>query len=143
MLLVASKGGRLTGDDGVGKTAARNLATAVPYVGDGLTSVFIHIHPVLPGLQHAERDVRRVDLVIVLVVDMTYVQNERSLRQADLRGVIIEGEKGDSGLRAQANGRGTNVDFGAGIFVRPQVVARHHGPIGNRGNPIIFARGSK
>src|ERR1017187_3392770 len=34
VLLVASKGGRLTGDDGEGKTTARNLATAVPYVGD-------------------------------------------------------------------------------------------------------------
>ena len=59
-------------------------------VGDGLTSVLADVDAILARLQQAEGDVRRVDLVGVIVIDVTHAQNERSLREADLRGAVVE-----------------------------------------------------
>ena len=70
---------------------------------------------------------------------MTHAQNQRSLRQPDLRGVVVEREKSDSGLCAQANRRRADVNFGARILVRPQIVAGNHGTVGNGRDPVVFA----
>ena len=74
---------------------------------------------------------------------MAHAQDHGALRQADLRGVVIEREKSNSGLRAQTNRGRTYVNLGAGILVRPEIVAGHHGTIGYGSDPIIFASWTK
>ena len=111
----------------------------MPDVGNGPASVLANVDPVFARLEHGKRNVRRIDFVRIFIVQMPHSQDYRSLCQANLCGVVIEREESDSGLRAQADRGGTNVHFGARIFVSPQIVARNHGAVGHARYPVVFA----
>src|SRR5215469_78426 len=70
---------------------------------------------------------------------MTHSHDQRSLRESNLRRVVIQGEKSNTGLRSQPDRRRTDVHFGTRILVRPQIVAAHHGTIRHPGDPVVFA----
>src|SRR6266567_3459857 len=143
VLLVAGKSCGLACDHGIGKSAARNSTAAVPDVGDGATSVLAYVDTIFTGLQQGQRDVWGIDFVRISIIEMPHAQNHGTLRQTDLGGMVVERQEGDSGLRTQADRRGTNVHFGARIFVRPEIVTRNHRTIRHACDPVIFAGWAK
>src|SRR5579864_8043656 len=142
-MIASSERRGLIGNHRICKSTASDAAAAVPDGGDGLISILAHVDAVLAGLQQAEGYVWSIDLVVVIVVDVTHAHDQRTLRQADLRGAVVEGEKSDSGLGAQTDCRRTDVNFRAGIFVGPQIIASHHGAVRHAGDPVVFASRAK
>src|SRR5579859_1482808 len=76
VIVVAGEGRRLIPDHSVCKSAARNAATAVPDRRNRLTAIFAYIETILTGLQQTERDVRRIDFVGVVIVNMTNFKDQ-------------------------------------------------------------------
>ncbi len=101
-MIGTGEGGALPGDDGVGETAARNLAASVPYGQFSSIAIGIHIDAELAGLEHGEGDVGRVDLISIFVVYMQDADDQRTLRQANLSGVVTDLKQCDPSLGTQA-----------------------------------------
>jgi len=56
-----------------------------------------------------------------------------------LHGVVVEIKKCEAGLAAQPDCRRTDVQLGAGVAIRPEIVTRGHGPIRYRIHPVALA----
>ena len=88
--------------------AASHMAAAVPGCNLSPASVLAHIHSIFPGLQQSKRNVRRVYLIGVVVVHMPNTNNERSLREPNLSGIVVQPQKRNPSLRSQPNRRGSH-----------------------------------
>ena len=70
---------------------------------------------------------------------MTHAHQNRAFRQANLRDVIAQIEKGESGAVEQSDSRRIQLQFDAPILVGPQFIARGDRPIYSCIDPIISA----
>jgi hypothetical protein len=86
-----------------------------------------------------ERERRCVDFVDLIVVEPAHAQVQRTFSQLDLRGLIVEIEEIEAGLRIQAQRRRTDFELGARIVVGPQFVAGNQRTVDLRLDPVVLS----
>src|SRR5581483_5081581 len=107
--------------------------------GDGLVAILIGIKAVFAGLVHVECKILSVDLKGVVAAKVAYAEENRPERETKLRNIVADVEKGQAGLRTETDGCAADLDFGAGIFIHPQIVADGHATIPYSIEPIALA----
>ena len=137
----AVKNGLLIGHDGVVVAATERFAAAVENLDGGGAALCVDIHAVFTDVLNLEREVRSVHLDHVVIVEMADIQNHGPLRQTQLGRAIIEIEKREAGLAADADGRRSHMQFAARVAVGPQIVAGGHGTVRHGLDPFAFAAG--
>ncbi len=103
----------------------------------------VYVHAVLAGALNLESRIRSIDFEAVFVIEMADAEDERALGQAQLGGPVVKLEKGDAGFRIHAHGSGADLELGAGILVRPEIVPVAERTILDRGYPVALAAGLK
>lgn len=105
--------------------------------------VGIDIDAIFSGALQGESQIRRVNFKIVASIQPAHIDVHRTLRQLNLYGAVIEVQERNSRIFANTNGRAINVEFAAGIFIRPKVVACSERAVGIRLHPFRFPTGLK
>ena len=103
----------------------------------------IDVDAVVAGAQQGDGTVRSIDFEGLVVVQIAQADVEAALANAELRHAVVEVEKLDGGLGAEANRGGTDVHFGAGILVGPEVIAGGHRIVERGLRPFLDAAGTE
>jgi hypothetical protein len=93
----------LSGVQRISLAVAGGLASAVTQADDGVRSVFTSVQPVAPRLGNRERQVRRIDLEVIALVEAAHTKVDRTRRKLDLHGMVIQVQEGEAGVLAQAD----------------------------------------
>ena len=104
----------------------------VPFLAD--------IQAIIARTKQIERQIRRVNLKSLVVIQMTQMDGDAAFIQANLGDIVVQVEKGKTGFAPQANRRRSDVQFPAGVFIGPELVAGCEGPVHHGGNPFVGAR---
>src|ERR1700685_2731761 len=99
------------------------FALAFPHRYQSCVSAGINIEAILAGLGHGERLIRRIDLVHLAAVEFADMYVQSALMQLHLHGIIGDIGQSQTGFRTDSHHSRTQVQFGARIFVSPDVVA--------------------
>src|SRR5580698_836550 len=71
-------------------SATGDFAAAFPHGDIGLVAGGVYVDAVLAGTLNLKGGIRRIDLEAVVVIKMANAEYERTLRQTDLSGVVVE-----------------------------------------------------
>ena len=118
---------------------ARRLASAFAYADDRVGAVFTCLHPIASWLGNRKRQIRCIDLDDIVPVQPAHTKVDRTRCKLDLNRIVIQVQEREACIRVQANHSRSQLQFGTRVLVRPQLVARRHGPICDRLHPIRFA----
>src|ERR1700722_4214133 len=136
----AAEGATLPAMQCVRLSITGGLAFAFADCDDGVRFVFACVQAIMSRLHRGERKVRCIDFEIVVVVQSTHGDAERTGGQLDLNGIVVQAEEGKSCHRRQANDGGSELDFYPRVAVSPEFIAGRHGTVGHGTNPIFFSR---
>jgi hypothetical protein len=103
----------LAGVQGVGLAVARGLAPPVAQIDDGGAAVFTSVQPVVSRLGNRERQVRCIDFEGIVLVQLAHTNVDRTGRELELYGVVIQVQERDAGVFAQANHSRSELQFSA------------------------------
>jgi hypothetical protein len=126
----------LVGANAHGRPTAGGLAFAAPYCDHSFVGVRIYIEAVVSRLLHGERLVRRVHFIDFVVIQPAHVQVQCALVQLQLHGVLADIGQGQAGFGVDTRQAGADVDFGARILVRPNIVRIGQRTVQFAGHPI-------
>src|SRR5690348_17134599 len=143
MILITSETGGLASNHRVRKASARNVTATVPGRHLGAISILTYVNAIFAWLQKSKRDIWSIDLVGIVVIDVTHADDERSLGQTDLGGVVVQRQECDPCLRIEPDRCRAHMDFSPRVLVSPRIVAAHDRTIWNGRDPVIFARRTK
>jgi hypothetical protein len=87
--------------------------------GDRLIAVLIGVHAKGTGAIYVESQVRRIDFKGVIAVETANAEIKWAEREPELRDVIAQIKESHAGFRAQTDGCGPDLNFGARIFIDP------------------------
>ena len=107
----------------------------------GVGAVCARLHPITARLVDRERQIRRVDFENIVLVQFPHANVDRARRKLDLNRVIIQIQKREAGIGIQTNHCRPQLQLGARILIRPELVARRQWTIRHRSHPIRLARG--
>src|SRR6516162_756116 len=138
--LIASPEGRtLSGMNRISRTAAGDFALSVANIDNRRVAVFVHIDAVGARAQNVEGKIRGVHFEHLALVDAADADIHRTFGKADLYGAIVQVQKGETGLFAEANGVGIDAQLGAPASVGPKLVARSHRAVDHGVRPLVAA----
>ena len=87
----------LLGADGERLSAARRLRLPRAHLDDGRVAGVVDLDPIIARLLQRQRDIRRIDLVGLIGLDIAHVHEERAGGELHLRRAVIEIEERESG----------------------------------------------
>jgi hypothetical protein len=138
--IVAQESHRLLIVDGIGLSAAGCFGLPITHSHDRAVARVAHLNTVLARLVQHHRYVRSVDLVGLVLQQLTHVDDHGAGRDLHLRHVVIKVQEGEAGVGAQANNRATDVELGSrALGIRPQLVTGGQRSIQLRADPILLA----
>jgi len=129
----------LIGSDAHGRPVSTGFSFASPNCDDGFVRVGIDVEAVVAGLQHSERLVRSVHFVGLAVIQSPHVQIQRALMELQLNGVFADIRKREAALGIDPDQASAHADFGARIFVGPDIVGIRQRTVNRACDPIISA----
>ena len=97
----------------VGLTVSGGLAFAFANGNDRTAAVFAGVNSIMAGLHRRERQVRSVDLEVVIVFQSAHGDANRPGTKLDLNGIVVEVEERESRVGRQADHRRPELHFGA------------------------------
>jgi hypothetical protein len=112
------------------------LALALPNRHYSRVSGGVNIEAVVAGLGHGEGLVRSVDLVDFSAIKFVDVYIQSALVQLHLHGVIGDVGQSQTGFGADSHHARAQIQFGARIFIGPDIVADGQGAVQRAFNPI-------
>ena len=95
----------LPGTNGIGLATAGGFAFAVAHHHECRVAIFAGLNAVLAGAQNGKRLVRRVHFKNFVAVKPLHANAERSFRELDLHGTIVQVEERKASVAVQADGR--------------------------------------
>src|ERR1700686_546538 len=128
---------------GVGLASSRNFAFAANGGHAGAVAIFTDVDTKIAGFFYRECEIGGVYFVEIAFAKFAHAEIDGAFGQAHLRDVFVEVEERQPGHAADMNARLTSLQFGAGIFVRPNLVANGGGAIPGRGAPVARPSGLK
>src|SRR6266576_469603 len=102
-------------------------------------AVGIDVEAVFTGALHRKREVRRVDFEGIAAVKSSNVDAQRTLRELNLHGAVVNVQKRNSGFTRETDLCAANVQLATRIPVGPEIVTGREGPVGIRLHPIGLA----
>ena len=120
---------------------ARGFTIAGAHADRRGVAIFTGFDAVVAGLEGREREIGRVDFEVIVVIQPANGDVDHAGGELDLNGVVIEVEEGESGHGRKPDNGGTELNFGARVYISPEFVAGGHGTVGNRSYPVVFASG--
>lgn len=117
------------------------LAFALKHGNESRVSIRVHIETVVTGLPDGERQIRSINLPNFAAVQMADVHIQRALVERYLHGIVAHIGESQAGLRVDAEQARAQIQFGAGIFVRPDVVGIGERAVGFPLHPVIHPVG--
>ena len=130
---------RLPRVDDIRCAFAIDLALALAHDEIRRIAFGVHANPVIAGLPHREREIRRVDLQHLTGVEAAHADVHRALRELQLRDVVVEVEHDDARAGVEAQNGAADLELGARTGIHPKTVADGQRPIDRRLDPVIFA----
>jgi hypothetical protein len=121
------------------RALAGSFALALPHRHQSRVSVGIDIEAVLAGLGHSERLIRRIDLIHLTAVQLMDMHVQSALMQLDLHRVIGDIGQSQTGFGTDPHHARAQIQFGARIFVSPNVVADGQRTVQHTLHPIASA----
>ncbi len=126
---------------GVGLSVAGSFAIAASAdADDRVGSIFSGNKAVPSRLRRRKGQIRRVNLKVIVAIDPPDPDVDHAGAELNLYGVVIQVQKRNASFGPYANHRRSQLQFGAGIIVYPELIAGGHGPVGNCSHPFVFAR---
>ena len=119
------------------------FALTFPYRYESRVSVGIDIEAIFAGLSYRERLIRRIDLVDFAAIKLADMHIQCALVQLDLHGIIGNVGQSQTGFRTDSHHTGAETQFGARIFISPNVVADGQRTVERALHPIASALGLK
>jgi len=123
------------------RSVIASLAFTLPNRHFAGVAVRIHVDTVFARSPHGERRIRRINFVSLTVHQMTNPQAQRTLMQLQLSRVIADASQSQAAFAAHANHTTTYVQFGARVFVSPDVIGTGKRAIHDSSYPIAGALG--
>jgi hypothetical protein len=134
----AAERAHLAGVQCVGLSIAGSLSVAVTHCNHGVCAILARLQAVASWLGDGEGQVRRVDFEVIVGIQVPHSHVDLAGTQLQLDGLIIEIQKGDSGICRQSNYSCAQLEFRARVFVGPNFVADRHWPVLYGFDPIGF-----
>jgi hypothetical protein len=125
--------------NGIRRAASGNLPFPVANPDRCRIAAFINVDAIDARTRNRESQVRRIDLVRLVIVQMTHPHQNRAFAQAHLRDVVVKIQKRKASAVEQPNSRRIQLQFDSAILVRPQFVARSDRSIYSCIDPILCA----
>ncbi len=75
----------------------------------------------MPGLRDRESQIRCIDFIRLIIIQMTHPHQNRAFAQAHLRDVVVQIQKRKTSAMKQPNSRRIQLQFDSAILVRPQL----------------------
>jgi hypothetical protein len=126
---------------GEGLAPAGRFAFPAENGNDRGVAGFVDIDLVGAGPENGKRQVGCIHFKSFVFSEALHANPESSFRQAQLDSVVGKIEKGKASGAREANGRGAEMQFGAGVIIGPEFVSGRQGAVDDRGNPIFGASG--
>src|SRR5882762_616027 len=137
----AGEGGALTCVDGKVLPIAGGFAFTLADTDHRVGAVFAGFDAIAAASENGKRLIGGVNLEDVVVVEVAHVDVHDAGGELELGGAVIQIQKREAGVGAEADYGGAQLEFGAGIVVGPELVAGGHGTVGNGLHPFGFASG--
>ena len=103
-LIGAGEGGGLLRVYGIGLPAAGDFALSTDNRYDCGVASFVHAHSVSAGTQNREREIGRVDLERLILLEALDANTNRAFGDLNLRDIIGEVQEGEAGGAADTQG---------------------------------------
>ncbi len=129
----------LTGFEIVRLSAGGHLPLATDHCDAGGIAVLVYVYAECSRLFNGEGQIGRVDFIDVAFANFFYAEVDGAFREPHLSDVLVEVQECQGGHTTEMNGNYTGLQFSAGIFVRPELVADGHGAIKSSAAPVAFA----
>jgi hypothetical protein len=123
--------------NGIRRAPTGNLPFTVANPDRRRIAAFINIDAIDSGTRDRESQIRRVDFVRLVIVQMTHPHQNRAFAQTHLRDVVVQIQKRKTSAVGQPNRRRIQLQFDSAILVRPQFVPRSNRSIYSRIDPIL------
>ena len=101
-------------------------------------SISACLNAVATGAQDSKRLIGGIHFKDFIAVESPHANIDRSFRELDLNGTVVQVEERKTSAVIQADGRRTQLQFCAGSLVGPDPVARRDGTVGKCLHPILF-----
>jgi hypothetical protein len=125
--------------NGIRRSAAGNLAFPFANSNGGGIAALINVDAIGARPCNRESQIRRIDFVGLVFAKMAHAHQNCAFRQANLRDVVVEIEKGKTSAVEQSDRRRIQLQFDAPVLVRPQFIARGDRPIDSCIDPVLGA----
>ena len=125
----------------IGGAAAGDFALALADSDNRGVAGFVHTNAVTPGTQNGQRQIRRVHFKRLVIAQPVHANVQRAFGQAQLRHFVGEIQERKTRVIGKPDHRVPEMQFGAGIIIRPKFVARGHRAVDHRRDPIVSTRG--
>lgn len=116
-----------------------NFTFAAKSGNAGGVTGFVHVNAERAGLLDIEDHVRRIDLVQIALPQLANAEIQAAFGKPYLGDALVEVQKGKCGHAAKMESRLPRLQFGAGIFVHPNLVSNGHGAIFGGIAPVALA----
>ncbi|HEY3442859.1 MAG TPA: hypothetical protein VGK29_19010 [Paludibaculum sp.] len=140
-LIIPSHHSPLAGIDRERLATAGHFALSVAHCDNCGLRICICVDAVFAGLADGECHIRCVHLEDLALREIAEADGERAFGEADLDGLIVEIQKLEAGLRAEAQGRGADVKLGSSAVADPNAIADGEGPVDVGVYPVLHAGG--
>src|SRR2546425_6247338 len=131
----------LAGVNLIGLAAGGNLAFAANHGHARAVTVFINVNAKSACFLDGESQIRSVYFVEIALTQFADTEVQTPLRKAHLRDALVEVQEGHRGHAAEMHRGGAGLQFGAGIFVNPDLVANGHRAVFCGAAPIPLSPG--
>src|SRR5579864_5162272 len=108
--------------DGEGLTVPSGFALAITDRHHAVSAVLRSLHAIASGAGNGKRLVGRIDFKVA-AAHVAYPNIDRSSRELDLHHAVVKVEERKTCVLPHSNGRATQLQFCARVFVSPEFVA--------------------
>src|SRR5258708_8134251 len=133
--------GALAGMNFIGFAAGSNFAFAANYGHAGGVAIFINVNAKSTRLFNDEGQIRSVHFVDIALTQFADTEVDATFRKAHLRDALIKVQEGKRGHAAEMHRGRAGLQFGAGIFVNPDLVSDGHRTVFGGTAPIALSAG--
>ena len=125
--------------NGIRRSASGNLAFPVANSDGGRIAAFVNVDAIDARSCNRESQIRRINFVSLVVIQMTHAHENCAFSQANLRDVIVQIQKRKTSAVEQSDGRRIQLQFDPPVLIRPQFIARSDRSIYSCIDPILRA----
>ena len=103
--------------------SAAGFRFTLDHLHDRRIAFVVDLDAVSAGPQERQREIRRVDLDVVVLLERAHANVHDARGHAHLDGVVVDVEEREARVAVEAYGRLADIDLGARAFLGPQLVA--------------------